>query len=270
MVEAGLVQVTGIFNRSHASAEDAARFIGQGEALQSLDEMPASDVYMIACSDDQIRGCTEMLARTGLVRSGTLVFHCSGAFSSELLSELGALGANTASVHAMKSFPDAMRSCETFPGTFCGIEGDTQCCEFLERILASCGGVCFPLTPDTKILYHAGAVFVCNYLTALVEAGLRCFEGAGLDRAFALRIIEPFIRETVANNITRRTHEALTGPIARGDSALVAQQYEAVNAFSRLLGDVYSTLGRIAVEVSADKGLASAESLAAIGTVLSR
>jgi predicted short-subunit dehydrogenase-like oxidoreductase (DUF2520 family) len=170
----------------------------------------------------------------------------------------------------MKSFADAQSACSTFQGTYCGIEGEGRCVEFFMIAMERCGGVCFRLSPETKLLYHAGAVFVCNYVTALIETGMRCFEEAGLDRDFALRMIQPFVIETVKNNFERGTYRALTGPITRGDAQLVHQQFGAVLSFSELAGEVYSALGRVAVELSRKQGVASAESLQRICGTLTR
>ena len=59
-----------------------------------------------------------------------------------------------------------------------------------------------------KTVYHAGSVMVCNYLTALMEAGLQCFEKAGLPRNTATEMMEPLVRETLEG-------EALDGFLGR-------------------------------------------------------
>lgn len=249
LVDSALVEVTGVVNRSLASAQDATRFIGRGTPLNSINEMPQSDLIMIATSDDRIVECAQALAAAGLVDADTLVFHCSGAHSSEVLSPLAALGASTGSVHPVKSFAEPERAYQTFAGTYLGVEGDARCLSFLQESLSRCGGEVFKLAPEMKLLYHAGAVFVCNYMTALIEIGLRCFEQAGLDRQLALQIIAPFIYDTLNNNVNLGPAKALTGPIARGDHELVRQQYEAVKRYSPLAGEIYAALGKVASEL---------------------
>jgi len=270
LVEAQVVKVTGILNRTEASADEAARFIGQGLAIRAMHELPESDVIMIGCSDDQISSCVSMLLQSGRMHLAPIVFHCSGAHSSELLSPLASLGASTGSVHMVKSFADPHRAYSTFEGTYCGIEGERRCANFLTSAIERSGGVAFRLSPETKLLYHAGAVFVCNYVTALIETGIRSFEQAGLAREFALRTIQPFVSETIKNNFELGTHTALTGPIARGDKDLVHQQFEAVKSFSELAADVYAALGKVAVELSRKQGVASTESLQSICLTLDR
>ena len=53
----------------------------------------------------------------------------------------------------------------------------------------------FDIEPQSKTIYHAASVFVCNYLTALLEIGARCYEKSGLDRGTAMQVMEPLVRE---------------------------------------------------------------------------
>lgn len=258
------VSLGGILNRSAESTRAAAAFIGEGIACNQIDEIPESDIIMIATSDDGIKEVCGQLVRAGRVHKGVKVFHCSGAFSSELLAEARDSGAEVGSLHAMKSFADTELSFHSFPGTYCGIEGSVICKKILRELLSQSGANVFELQAETKMVYHAGAVFVCNYVTALLEAGLRCFESAGLDRQFAMELIEPFIRGTIDNNMKFGSSAALTGPIARGDLLLVESQLAAVTQISLSLGQLYRELGLVAVDLSHKQGRADPHSLAAM------
>ena len=111
-------------------------------------------------------------------------------------------------------------------------------------------------------------VIVCNYLIALLETGLRCFEKAGLSRWTAIRVMEPLVRESTDNLFRLGPAAALTGPIARGETSVVQKQCEAIGDWDQAIERVYKSLGRIAVEVATAKGHADAESLAAIEKLL--
>jgi predicted short-subunit dehydrogenase-like oxidoreductase (DUF2520 family) len=64
------------------------------------------------------------------------------------------------------------------------------------------------------------------------------------------------------------TVRALTGPIARGDDALVARQLQGVRALDRNLGMLYRELGRAALDLARSKGEADTRSLARIARIL--
>ena len=131
-----------------------------------------------------------------------------------------------------------------------------------------CGARTFSIEPQSKAIYHAGTVFACNYLVALVEIGLRCFQRAGLDRTNALQILRPIVRDTVENVFRLGPARALTGPIARGECAVVASQCAALAEWDPEMERLYRALGRTALDLLAVEGRASAETLAAINEIL--
>jgi predicted short-subunit dehydrogenase-like oxidoreductase (DUF2520 family) len=223
---------------------------------------------MVSAPDDAIVACCEQLCRTGVLRSGTIVFHCSGSLPSTALDPARRHNAWIASAHPVKSFAEPEAAVETFAGTFCALEGDPHACEVLRDALQRCGAVPFSVTLQSKTNYHAATVFVCNYLAALMEVGLRCFEKAGVPRETAVKVAEPLMRETVDNLVKLGPIRALTGPIARGDVSVVARQTEALGEWDAHIRDLYKALGRVALELSAAQGHAAPESLAAIRALL--
>lgn len=259
-----LLAVRGVLNRTLESAERAVEFIGQGRPVTRYDELPESGWVMISVPDDLIGSVCAHAAAAGALRPGAVVFHCSGSRSSSLLEPARHLGCQIASIHPVKSFADPAQSALSFAQTPCGVEGDEEACRKIEHLAASCGAKPFRVNSDSKLLYHAGTVMVCNYLTALLESGFRCFEAAGIPRSRAMELAAPIIAETIKSNYALGPAAALTGPIARGDAQLVADQLEAVRQWDPSMAVLYKALGTVAVELSRTKGAASAESLGKI------
>lgn len=267
--EHGVLDVRIILNRSRVSGTEAVDFVGSGRAIDGLAEMEPTDVVMISTPDESIEACCRQLCRTPVVREGVVVFHCSGSFPSTVLEPAKARGALIASVHPVKSFVDPATAVETFAGTFCAIEGDAEACGLLGDVLERCGAKAFGVQPERKIIYHTATVVVCNYLVALMEVGLRCFEQTGLPQETAREVMEPIVRETVDNVFALGPARALTGPIARGEHSLVARQCEALGQWDAKLQRVYKSLGQVAVDLSATQGNADPDALAAIRKTLS-
>ncbi len=265
-----LLRVDCILNRSPASAERAAQTLGQGRPIAGFAQITPSDWVMISVSDDAIAECAQRLAVAKVVRPGTVVFHCSGSQPSTLLQPLRAQGAHIGSLHPVKSFADPHSAAQTFVGTPCGIEGDEAACQKLSVLATLSGGKVLRLQPETKLLYHAGTVLVCNCLAALVENGLRCYEAAGIPRAQALDLALPIIRETINNIAALGPARALTGPIARGDAQLVAKQTEALERWDPAVAQLYKILGLAVVELSRAKGAAPADALERIAASLKK
>jgi predicted short-subunit dehydrogenase-like oxidoreductase (DUF2520 family) len=90
----------------------------------------------------------------------------------------------------------------------------------------------FELADSARTLYHAGAVFVSNYLVTLHRAASLLFESAGVPP----EALEPLMRRTIENDFE------LTGPIARGDWPTVEAHRAAIRAAHPELEHLYETL----------------------------
>jgi predicted short-subunit dehydrogenase-like oxidoreductase (DUF2520 family) len=261
-------EIADVLNRSRQSSAEAVDFIQAGRPVADFREMNGADVFLIGTSDAQILPSCEALATSGLLQPGNIVFQCSGAIPSASLDAAKQAGAFVASVHPVKSFTAPEICVETFAGTFCGTEGDDRAISVLGRAFGAIGGRIFKIDPEYKTIYHSALVLVCNYLTALLEVGITAYSKAGLERETALKVMEPLVRETVDNIFEFGTVQALTGPIARGDDQVVAQQLAALSEWDQLIGNIYRDLGTVTLKLSRAQGSASAESLAALSELL--
>jgi predicted short-subunit dehydrogenase-like oxidoreductase (DUF2520 family) len=261
--------VQDVLDGTPEGAQAAVAFIAEGCAVERITAMRAADVWMIATPDGMIAATAQALAAAGLVRSRDIVFHCSGSIASTEIS--GALpGARAASIHPLKSFADAAAGVLTFGGTWCAAEGDDAALAVLVPAFESIGGRVAPFDPQFKTVYHAASVVVCNYLTALLETGLKCYEKAGLPRETATAMMEPLVRETLENVLRLGTQAALTGPIARGDDAVVAKHLLAIDGWDARIGALYRELGAVALELSRSRGEADPDALRRIEALLGR
>ena len=264
----GTFKVQHVLDHTAEESAAAVAFIGSGRAAGGINEMHAADVWMLTPPDDRIVVCCNALAGSGLLNPGNIVFHCSGALPSSDLAAASRCGASLASVHPLKSFADSAAAARTFSGTYCAAEGDVAALAVLRPAFERIGGIVSDIDPGFKTVYHAASVIVCNYLTALLETGLRCYEKSGFEREAALAMMQPLVRETLDNVFKLGTVDALTGPIARGDHAVVARQIEALGAWDPRIAALYRQLGTVAVELARAQGKADADALAAIERAL--
>ncbi len=247
---ARVFEIQDVLTRSRASAGQAVKFIGAGHAVGHLDEMRPADVWMIATRDDAIVPSCVTLAATGKIVPDNIVFHVSGATPSSDLKPASERGARIASVHPIKTFSDARLAAQTFPGTYCGAEGDLEALKVLKPAFAKIGAKVVFISPGLKPIYHSGGVFACNYLVALIEAALRAHEKTGIPRATSLKALEPMVRETVDAIFDKGPERALTGPISRGDVATVRRQLAMVRGWDAEMGGLYRGLGLLAVALA--------------------
>jgi len=259
-----------VYSRTAASGRDALAFIGAGRSVKSVADMKPADVWLITTPDTHIVGACAALSEDVGLRAGDIVFHCSGAMAaSDLRPATSAAGARVASVHPLKSFADAADAKASFTGTYCVAEGDEAALQVLNPAFERIGARMITIAAVAKPLYHAASALVCNDLTALMEAGLRCYEAAGIERTLAMRMMEPLVRETVENVFKRGTVDALTGPVARGDVATVERHLRRLGGVDARIVRIYRDLSSLAVELARARGTADSDALSRLAKILS-
>ena len=264
--EQAAFEIGDVVNRSPESSKRAIAFIGGGTVGQ-IDQI---DVLMISTADSAIADCAAALAKTASIRPESVVFHCSGSISSEILAPLRARGASIASMHPVKSFADESLAVESFSGTFCALEGDSTAVQVLAEAVDAIGGKRFTIDPAAKAVYHAGSVFSNNYLVSTIATGIDCLVEAGIARATALEILKPIATEALENLFRLGPVQALTGPISRGETKVVETQLQALQAWDPEIAASYASLGRLAARLALQNGRASKEWIRQIEEVLAR
>lgn len=256
-----------IINSGQPSARQAIDFIGSGTAATMETATPA-DLWLIATPDSQIEAAYQALLASGALHDGAVVFHCSGSTSSSILaSEQDNI--NVASVHPIHSFASPQQSLTTFAGCHCAIEGQGDAVALLQPLFRSIGALPFTINSQHKALYHSATVMACNYLISLLDTSQQMLTAAGVDNSHG-NILDSLIRQTLDNYLSTDATAALTGPIARGDSATVASHLQAFNGHEQadLWQQVYSALGNATLPISQRQGQASEQQLQQIEQLL--
>ena len=249
-------RVVAVASRSEASARAAAELIDGNVAVCTPAEAAGrAELLLLTVPDDAIAAVTSELAAAGTVRPGTIVAHCSGALTSEVLAPLVACcGAAAASMHPLQTFPAVLVAIDCLPGAYCFCEGDPSAVSKVMQLAGHIGCVPVELAADRKTLYHAAACMACNYLATLQEAAIATAVLAGIGAVPARHALAPLVAATVENISTLGAGKALTGPIARGDADTVARHLKALDATDATLAELYRGLGRRTVELALEAG----------------
>ncbi len=247
---AGIFQVQGVLARSEASAQQAAQFIGAGQACQNLASLPPADVWLLALPDAHIAAVALELAVLDVSNRPALAFHCSGALGSDQLAPLAEHGWQVASAHPLLSFARPELALAQFAGTPCALEGDAPALHLLEWALTQIGGQCFAVAAQDKLLYHAAAVFATNFLPVLQDLAEQLWQHSGMPTVLIQHMRATLLHNAVNNIVALGPKAALTGPAARGDLALVAAQAQALDQWDTQAGAAYQALSQLAVKLS--------------------
>jgi predicted short-subunit dehydrogenase-like oxidoreductase (DUF2520 family) len=175
---------------------------------------PDSDIIWICHTDDALAETARKLARK-IDWRGKIVFHSSGALSSDVLAPLKRAGAHVASLHPMMTFvPGASPKMSEVPFA---VEGDRKAVSAARQLVKRLRAEIFPIEKRFKTLYHALGSFSSPMLVATLATAERVGHAAGLSPNQTRRIIAPILRETIKNYVERGPAAAFSGPIKRGD-----------------------------------------------------
>jgi predicted short-subunit dehydrogenase-like oxidoreductase (DUF2520 family) len=181
-----------------------------------------SGTVVIATPDHAIAGSAVAVA--GSLPPGALVVHLSGAAGLRVFDGLRAsrpdvrLGA----LHPLQSLPTPELGAERLLGAWCAVEGPADVAGLAES--AGLRPFTLPSDPDARVVYHAAACVASNHLVALLAQVERLAASTGVPFEAFL----PLVRTTVENVAELGPPAALTGPVARGDTATVAAHLSAL------------------------------------------
>jgi len=258
----GLVGQISILNRSKESALKAQAFIGDSAIAATLSQLPSASLWMISTPDSAFAEISAALQQLPALDPNSIVFHCSGASDCSIFNPLKDRGVLIASIHPIRSFAEPALAYGAFPDTVCTLEGDAAARSVLKPLFEKLGANVFEISSHAKVLTHIGHVFASNYLVAVADLAQRMYAQAGIEEALATSFMRSLTQSALSNVCTLGTTQALTGPVSRGDVALVNSHLVALRniADSELL-TAYTTLGRIALDIAERRGELAASDL---------
>ena len=205
-------------------------------------DLDGYDVVLLCVPDAAIASSAARVPRRALVG------HCSGATPLAELKRPEAF-----SMHPLMSVPAGSPG-SRLRGAAAAIAGTTPRAAAYAKTLAQAAGMRpFAVDERDRPAYHAAASVASNFLVTLEAAAERIGAGTGLTREQLL----PLVRATVESWGELGAERALTGPIARGDTATVAAQRRAVAERAPELLELFDVL------VTATQALAAPAAVAA-------
>ncbi|GAA2632538.1 hypothetical protein GCM10009863_55710 [Streptomyces axinellae] len=227
-----------------------------------LEAARAADLVLIAVPDDSLHTVVEGLKP--LPWHGKLVVHTSGRYGVQDLAPLAEAGAATAAIHPVMTFTGQRDDLDRIAGTPFGLTAPSALTATIRALIADFGGTPFSL-PEDRSLYHAAVVHAANHLVTLVSASMDMLRSTGVDDPGEL--LGPLTRAALDNTL-RRGANALTGPIARGDSRVVAGHLDAVARHSAEDHHAYLAMARHTVHRAAATGGLTDSAAATIQNIL--
>ncbi|MGB7552798.1 MAG: Rossmann-like and DUF2520 domain-containing protein [Candidatus Korobacteraceae bacterium] len=210
--------------KSLASAETTGLARRVKAQLTTLGKEPLdSDLVWITVPDDAIAATALRLARTQDWQ-GKIVFHSSGALTSDDLAPLRERGAKVASVHPGMTF--VRGPAPQMLGVAFAVEGDAAATRLAKRIVEDLGGTTYAINKRNKVLYHVFGSFASPMVIALMTSLERVAKAAGIKSGDIKTMMVPLLWQTLRNYLQHDAASAFSGPLARGDVATVRRHLE--------------------------------------------
>jgi predicted short-subunit dehydrogenase-like oxidoreductase (DUF2520 family) len=258
--------VVGVSSRTSSSAQKLARLVTNCRAYYTAQELAdVAEMVFITTPDDVIaQVCSEVRWR-----KGQSVLHCSGAHSVDILEPAKKLGAAVGSFHPLQTFADVDRAITNLPGSSFALEAEEPLLSTLRELTSLLDGNWVELKPGDKVLYHAAAVFACNYLVTLVKLALDLWKDFGVSSEEATKALLPLLRGTLNNIDSIGLPNCLTGPVARGDLGTIERHLKALGAKNPSLLTAYKELGLQTIPIALAKGKVNEQKAEEMKTLLS-
>jgi predicted short-subunit dehydrogenase-like oxidoreductase (DUF2520 family) len=243
--------VVAVSSRNLSSAQKLAEMVPDCRVYHTAQELAdVAELVFITTPDDVIaQVCSEVQWR-----GGQSVMHCSGAHSVDILEAAKELGAAVGSFHPLQTFAGVNQAIENLPGSTFALEAEEPLLSTLKELTSLLSGSWVELKPGDKVLYHAAAVFACNYLVTLVKLALDLWQDFGVSSKEATRALLPLLEGTINNINNIGLPNCLTGPVARGDLGTIERHLSALEAKSSSLLITYKELGLQTIPIALAKG----------------
>jgi predicted short-subunit dehydrogenase-like oxidoreductase (DUF2520 family) len=238
-------KISEIVSRAGATSRGRGRRLARRVRARATvvgDSDVCADVVWLCVPDREIGPCAKSLA--ALDWRGKIAFHSSGALSSDELASLRRRGARVASVHPMMTF--VARVTPSLRAVGFAVEGDREAVAAARKMVAALGGKSFVIAKNKKALYHAWGTLASPLLTALLAISERVAESSGIPQGGGKRWMLPIVRQTIENYAKRGLAQGFSGPIVRGDAAIVRKHLRALKAVPAARA-VYLALARSAL-----------------------
>ncbi|MFI1463027.1 Rossmann-like and DUF2520 domain-containing protein [Nocardia carnea] len=253
--------VFGVAAISDASVQRARTRLPESRILPVEEVAARCELLILAVPDAELAGLVRGLASARTVRPGTIVAHTSGANGIAILAPLAEAGVRPLAIHPAMTFTGHDEDLSRLANACFGITAaDEIGYAIAQSLVIEMGGEPVRVAEEHRTLYHAALAHGSNHLVTLVldavQALREALAGPGLlgqqtidDQPNGLpeRLLAPLVSAAL-DNALRRGQAALTGPVARGDTAAVAAHLEALTAADPQIAAGYRAMSRRTAE----------------------
>lgn len=225
-----------IIDRQFQNKSRLRKFFKSTEFLPTITQqcIDSSDFILISVQDREIAPLLRQWRKVKLDFQEKVLMHTSGLLTSEVFEVIRVKSANCGSIHPIQTFARISGKNERLlTGIYFGVEGGQRFLTIAKKIIKTLNSKFVIIRKQNKILYHTACSIASNFLVTNLDIGVtlmsKCVQFDGL------KVLSPIISQTLKNVLNSGVGQALTGPVARGDVAVVKKQIKEIqNRFPAL------------------------------------
>ncbi|MCF7884954.1 MAG: DUF2520 domain-containing protein [Candidatus Marinimicrobia bacterium] len=238
-----------LWNRSKEGWHRGRKFLKFHYYTREFNSLSDVELFIISVTDDAIEEVAWNLAEASEDLTDKIIFHTSGFHSSEILRPLRLRGAKIGSLHPAVSISNIKAGIEVIPETVFTCEGDAQ--NELKAIADQIGKKGTIISAEQKQYLHLSAVFVNNYVTALITALKNMMQQKGISPQDSKGLLQK-LSQQATESWGQSIKESLTGPIVRGDINTIKGHLKLLENYPDL-EELYIKFANLAVDLYPEK-----------------
>lgn len=209
------------------ASADAARALAErlGASATATGSLSSAglDLLLVAVPTAVLPRVVDVLAARP---QASVALHTAGSCGAEVLAPLRRRGTAVGSLHPLRAFPDVTHEVAAAVGTFFALDGDPEAQRLAARLVAAWGGEPAPVPGSLRPLYHLAASLAAGGVVTLLSLADEIARRIGLPPAALAGYFSLARGALTAAELTEPPAAALTGPVARGESELLATELE--------------------------------------------
>lgn len=219
------------------SGESLRRAVDLGVPIADLESLQEANLCIFAVPDAAV----PLIAQNMLLDLGlsTALVHCAGALDLNVFGQTPMVVRRMrGSFHPLVAVSDPE---DSLTGHTAAVSATGRpLLQVLKEMAKDLELTPLEVPEARRAAYHAGAVLAAGGLVSLLAGAVEAFEEAGISQDDALRALLPLSKSALRGVEQRGLAKSLTGPVKRGDLAVVRAHLSALPAE---LSELYRLLG---------------------------
>ncbi len=252
-----LVQAGGVAPVWAVDQRNLPAFMDGFRHQRELPAEPEVDLILLAVPDDSLpRLAVELASRWADGLKGVIVAQLSAASPLAVLNPLVDLGAETAMLHPLMTFPRRPSSSDpVIQIPRWAIAASAELRSRLHALLAEAHAI--ELEEHEQVPYHLGCVMTANALSILLGAAEGLLDGQRLNAD----MLAPILEQVIANSRETGGMASLSGPLTRGDRSTVRRHLDWLSGNRPDLVELYRQIQQTALALREPLGDSASSSL---------